>query len=221
VLSHMWLPTQVDDGHTRHLVAVRLANWFSSIGFQFRVSELDSHIFCGSVPPRVAAISSQLPPGSLEAVSRLFRVWSTDRQFTHLFCDDVGQSALALLELRWEEPLYYDCGFSIRFNEVALILRDWWFLLETQLEQGFGVRFVNAYSSTGLGSRSQACQVSGSSPEWCVKLHYVGSSSVCTLRTCFGTPIEFGDIPFRYTSTGHLHPRRVLGSVVRDHLGSV
>jgi hypothetical protein len=198
-----WLPTMVDDEHTRSIIANRLSRWFSEKGIQLAAPVLYKGLFSGDLLPEVAAGLCHLAPREKRAVVRLFSVWSTPEQFVLLFNDEVGRDILVFLELCWPRPRVTDLGFD--YNYVAHVERSVrvWKSMQPILESDFRVEFSPLPPGGYQGWQSQIVTVKRlPSGKFETSGFYHLDHEERTFFATVGSPAYATSLPRRYTSVG-------------------
>jgi len=218
VRSKVWLPVRVDDGRLSAIVAHRLEVYFQDRGFSIPAIELIGTVFSGDVPPTVAAIAQQLPPGELKPLRQLFLTYSSDREFLRRFTSPEGSRAIGLLGLEWDSPSVADLGFQIPKIATAINIIERWSTLWKTFEMALGTTF-KVVSYRGSGDPWQAIRCVERPGGVTITSHYTLDSRGASYRACFGTPVIWSSVPMRMTAVGRINPRPLQVSIVRDHFG--
>lgn len=218
-LARLWLPTSPDDGNTSFVVAFKLHEWFLRKGFHVSVEEMVSHVFKGSIPACVSVHFSELEAAASNFIARLFKAYSTERQFIGLFSDEIGVLALSELGLSLGQSEPDDLNFRMSVCKTASRVHTLWSQSQRRYARLFGVVFSR---STQLRSRGGseliASRMKGVDPEYEVKSYYCLPEEDLAVLACYGAPILF-DHPTRFTRVGFLPSVETLSTVVGQDLG--
>jgi hypothetical protein len=219
-LKEMWLPIEVDDLRTTHILALRLSSWFSSKGFRIGLDVLWDAIFSGDIPGQVSVVLGQLGVAHRSMVVRLFQKWSTISQFVAMMSDETGVFLLETLDLFWRYPTAANIGSGDwMWTWARDVLRNWQ-MVYPLFESFFGISFSPSICDDPGGSPIQASVISDPSAihSFCVKTYYGVGRPERNIICCFGPLIQFGGLPTRYEANGLLHARATLRRVICNSL---
>lgn len=216
-----WLPVRTDDCHTYHTVASRLYNWIVDKGFFPSWDQIRTSLFGGSVPPSVAVVMSSLDIMEKEMINRLFSVWSTAEQFTEMFLDEIGQTLLYELELKWDSP----CADYLMLNKVNSSTGhqsyyDWnAHTVMFQRVLGSSFKQVRTYAREGFGCKSQASILSFLEDQSTIDSYYALNTADKNELSLFKQEVLLSGIPMRMRATGLFAASSVITVMLMEDFG--
>jgi hypothetical protein len=220
VMPKLWLPVGVDDGFTAFFTSKRLCEYLSGHGFHVDFYSIVDHAFKGSIPPCVSAVMSQLSLSQQRVVLRVFRPYSTERQFLQIFDSPEGIHSAEVLGLPLPGLEERDLDFSFDMLKSARRLSSIWNLTKDSCSSALGVAFSRSSPPRSCPvSSSIVYEVSDDDGRFTLSSYYAMLEEDKTAACCYGTAILIDDTPFRFTSYGFVSAPEVLASIASYDLG--
>lgn len=200
-IGRLWLPMSPRDGVTRLLVADRLNDLLSPLGFSFGPGVLEEHLLSGSVPDVWENIKNTIgdPPGEGQQDMRdrfdfLFKSYADVGQFTTAFSTLENTAALLELRLVWQSPSAGHLDWQFNVKSAFSSLSEAWARVSAAYAKFFEMSSGLSLRSSACGSHSQMAHVSTVESVTVVKTHMAMSAPEFSLVACFPASATFSGV---------------------------
>nr|AHH35117.1 coat protein [Ustilaginoidea virens partitivirus] len=203
-LKRSWLPARPRDGHTRTIIASRLAAFLANADVSVKAEVLEGALLSGQIPDAWEGIKPLIGDDehSRNRFDFLFQAYSEAAQFVVAFTTAGATAVLSELDLAWANPSAGHVDWVFNVKELFTRLSDSWarksatYALFFEMSSGL----VNRHAATG--SQSQMVQVTTSEGVTILKAHLALSAPEFSSAACFpATAVYTGSLVRRVVMT--------------------
>nr|UVX28893.1 MAG: coat protein [Magnaporthe oryzae partitivirus 4] len=202
-LLRSWLPVRQGDGHTRSVIASRLAEFLKNFEISVDPNVLEEGVLSGTVPDAWESIKPII--GDVLVRDRfdfLFKSYASAPQFVVAFTTPEAAAVLDELDLQWGSPSAGHVDWDFNAKEVFTRLSDQWARKSATYALFFELSSSQASRQSATGLQTQFAKVSTTDAVTVVKTHLALSAPEFSLVACFpATGIFTGDVPRRVVVT--------------------
>jgi len=149
------------DKRTKHIVAVSLANYVSSLGLDLKIEKLVEDLFeLGTVPDYFDAAKIVIPEAERQRFDFLFNEYDTTADWVAAFTGASPQRALSLIDLVWRKPNTAHLNFAFVTKVEFPKMVDEWARKKATILKFFSCGSSISARPTAIGSTAQLSSIS-------------------------------------------------------------
>jgi len=161
VVDRAWLPMHKLDKRTKHVVAVSLARYVSTLGLDLKIENLVEDLFeLGTVPNYFVAAKGIIPEPDRDRFDFLFNEYDTTADWVAAFTGASPQRALSLIDLIWRKPNTAHLNFAFVTKVEFPRMVDEWARKRATILKFFSCGSSIQSRSTAIGSTAQLSSIS-------------------------------------------------------------
>jgi len=196
IIRRSWLPMSRNDGHTKQVVASRLAGFLSNIGVSVPSTALEGAVLSGTIPEVWEGLKPLFgEEGTRDRFDFLFSAYQTAPLFVAGWSTANASAVLTELNLPWDTPSAGHVDWTYNAKEAFTRLSDQWARISASYAQFFEMSSSQSNRQAATGSQSQFAYVSTRDSVTVVKTFLALSAPEFSLAACFpSSGIFSGDV---------------------------